>query len=152
MTRLALIAALLAVSAPAYAQRLATVERHGALVSVEPYGPGIVRVTIAPDRGQAEGQPGYGISGKSDAAGWTRQQGSDGGDVFASGNLRVTVAAQPWPKPPSQMERYFAPSLPPVSIRFDRADGTPRTAMPGWEMAPHDVTGEHTFRVGATFF
>ncbi len=49
------------------------------------------------------------------------------------------------------MERYFAPSLPPVSIRFDRADGTPLTAMTGWEMAPHDVTGEHTFRVGATF-
>ncbi len=151
MKRLALIAALLAGSAPAYAQRLATVERHGALVSVEPYGPGIVRVTIATDRGQAEGLPGYGISGKSDAAGWTRQQGSDGGDVFASGDLRVTVAAQPWPKPPSQMERYFAPSLPPVSIRFERADGTPLTAMTGWEMAPHDVTGEHTFRVGATF-
>lgn len=144
------LALLLAGTAPVAAQRMATLDRNGARVSIEPYAPGIVRVTIATSRDEAEGAPGYGITGKSDAAGW-RHSSDASGDTFASADLRVTVAAQPWPKPPSQMERYFAPSLPSVSISFARADGSALTAMNGWEKAPHDVAGEHTFRVGATF-
>ncbi|MET4896623.1 glycoside hydrolase family 31 protein [Sphingomonadaceae bacterium jetA1] len=132
------------------AEPLAIVERNGAQVSVEPYGPGIVRVTIATDRAGVEAGPGYGISGKSDTGGWTHRT-DGGGDVFASSMMTVTIAPQPWPKPPSQMERYFASSLPPVSIDFARANGAPLTRMNGWEMAPHTVSGEKTFRVGARF-
>ena len=132
------------------ADPLATVERNGALVSVEPYAPGIVRVTIATDRTESEAKPGYGLIAKSDASGWSHRSDSNG-DIFASPGLTVTVAAQPWPKPPSQMERYFAPSLPPVSISFTGPDGKPLTRMNGWEMAPHTVSGEKTFRTGASF-
>ena len=147
-----LILALLVGTVPlaAHAQPLAIVERNGAQVSIEPYAPGIVRVTIATDRGQAKAAPGYGIVGKADPAGW-RHRIDASGDVFASAGLTVTVAAQPWPKPPSQMERYFAPSLPPVSIDLALPDGATLTRMTGWEMAPHDVAGEHTFKVGAGF-
>ena len=147
-----LFAALLLGAAPLAAQAdpLAIVDRNGSLVSVEPYAPGIVRVTIATDRVQATTPPGYGIVAKGDAAGWTHRADATG-DHFVSGDLAVTVAAQPWPKPPSQMERYFAPSLPPVSIDLALPGGHGLTRMTGWDMAPHDVAGEHTFRVGATF-
>ena len=137
-------------ASPAAAQSLATVERNGGLVSVEAYGPNIVHVTIALDRKEIDQGSGYGISAKPDPAGWNHR-GDASGDVFTSAALRVTVDAQPWPKPPTQMERYFVPSLPNVSISIKSVDGREITRMSGWEMAPQTVNGERTFRVGATF-
>jgi alpha-D-xyloside xylohydrolase len=151
------LAALLAASVPALltagtaaAAPIATVERNGGIVSIEAYAPNIVHVTIALDKDQANAAPGYGIVGKGDAAGWQHRTDA-GGDVFASAALTVTVAAQPWPKAPTQMERYFAPSLPPVSIAIAGAGGQAITRMSGWEMAPQTVNGERTFKVGASF-
>ncbi|WP_294392160.1 TIM-barrel domain-containing protein [uncultured Sphingomonas sp.] len=134
----------------ALAAPLATVDRNGSMVAIEPYAPNVVRVTIALDRALAEKQPGYGISAKSDAAGWSHNAGQ-AGDRFASGAMSVTVNAQPWPGAPTQMQRYFAPSLPPVSIAVADASGKPVVTMNGWEMSPHEVSGEQTFRVGASF-
>jgi len=143
------LAAMLASAAPAAAEPLATLDRNGSLVSIEPYAPNIVRVTIAADRAEAGAKPGYGITGRPDANGWTHSA-TAAGDVFASAAMTVTVNAQPWPKAPTQMQRYFAPSLPPVSVSVRTADGRD-IAMNGWEMAPHTVAGERTFRVGASF-
>ena len=84
----ALAIVLAAGSAPATADPMANVDRNGSIVSVEPYGPGIVHVTIAIDH--AAPAPGYGISGKPDAAGWTHRTGPEG-DVFASPALTVTA-------------------------------------------------------------
>jgi len=136
--------------AGAAAAPVATVDRNGSIVAVEAYGPNIVHVTIALDKALANAEPGYGVDGKADSTGWSHRTDTSG-DVFASPALSVTVAAQPWPKAPSQMERYFAPSLPPVSISIAGADGHAITRMTGWEMAPHTVNGEKTFRVGASF-
>ncbi|MEO9133028.1 MAG: TIM-barrel domain-containing protein, partial [Sphingomonas sp.] len=72
-------------------------------------------------------------------------------DSFVSSLLNVKVLAQAWPSAPSQMERYFVPSLPPVSISIGSADGREITRMNGWEMSPQTVNSEKTFRVGATF-
>jgi alpha-D-xyloside xylohydrolase len=141
--------ALLPVAA-AQAEPMATVDRNGSLVAIEPYAPNIVRVTIAVDRALADAAPGPGPNAKANATGWTHRT-DPSGDVFASSALSLTVAAQPWPKAPSQMERYFAPSLPPVAITINGADGHVITRMNGWEMAPHTVSGEKTFRVGASF-
>ncbi|WP_294261927.1 TIM-barrel domain-containing protein [uncultured Sphingomonas sp.] len=140
---------LLAASA-AEAQTFPMLDRNGSRVAIEPYGPGIVHVTIALDSKEIEKGPGYGISGKPVPAGWTHRADA-AGDTYSSGDLSVTVNAQPWPKAPSQMERYFVPSLPPVSIAVKGADGREITAMTGWELAPHEVSGEKTFRIGATF-
>jgi len=137
-------------ASPAMADPLATLDRNGGLVSIEPYAPNIVHVTIALDRKELDRGAGYGISAKPDGSGWTRRSDA-AGDSFVSTALSVTVDAQPWPKPPSQMERYFAPSLPPVSIAIRSADGREITKMQGWEMAPQRVNGEATFRIGATF-
>ncbi|WP_419810063.1 TIM-barrel domain-containing protein [Sphingomonas sp.] len=150
MRLLAAFALLGAAPLAATADPLATIDRNGALVAVEPYGPGIVRVTIAVDREQVAAAPGYGITARPDATGWTHSTDAAGAH-FVSAGLTLTVAAQPWPRPPSQMERYFAPSLPPVAIDIALPDGRALTRLTGWEMAPHDVAGEHTFRVGATF-
>lgn len=134
----------------AHADPLATVDRNGSLVSIEPYAPNIVRVTIAVDRALADAAPGPGPNATADPAGWTHRSDASG-DVFTSSALSLTVAAQPWPKAPSQMERYFAPALPPVAITVKGTDGHVITQMNGWEMAPHTVAGEKTFRVGASF-
>jgi alpha-D-xyloside xylohydrolase len=146
------LAALMAAAAPSAvaATPLATVDRHGSYVAVEPYGPNIVRITLATDPALADAAPGYGVNGKPDAGGWTRRSDA-GADVFASAAIAVRLAAQPWPKIPTQSERYFMPSLPPVALTVTRADGTPLAEMTGWEMGPHVVNGEKTFRVGATF-
>ena len=148
--RLTMLAVSMVIAAPVAAEPLSDVDRNGAIVSVEPYGPGIVRVTIAIDKALAAAPPGYGIVGKPDPSGWTRQTGDDG-DTVRSASIGVTIAKQPWRTAPSQMERYFAPSLPPVSIAITGADGHAITRMSGWEMAPQTVAGEKTFRVGASF-
>ncbi|RZM37563.1 MAG: glycoside hydrolase family 31 protein, partial [Sphingomonas sp.] len=139
-----------ALTVQAKADPLATVDRNGSLVAIEPYAPNIVRVTISLDRALADAPPGEGPNAKSDATGWTHRNDA-GGDVFASSAMALTVKAQPWPKAPSQMERYFAPSLPPVSIAVRKPDGSTIAEMTGWEMSPQTVNGEKTFRVGASF-
>ena len=125
-------------------------DRNGSFVTVEPYAPNIIRVTISSDKDLALAPAGYGFIAKPDDRGW-QHSAAQGADVFQSNRLRVEVVAQPYPGPPSQMERYFAPSLPPVSVRVGKANGEPVVTMSGWEMAPHVVNGEKTFRVGASF-
>lgn len=148
--RLLLAAGASLLSFSAAAQPMATVDRHGSLVAVEPYAPNIVRVTISLDRTLADAAPGYGINGKADTSGWTHRA-DQSGDVFTSSTLSLTVDAKPWPKAPTMMERYFAPSLPPVSVTLRKPGGEVIAQMTGWELAPHTVNGEKTFRVGASF-
>ncbi|RYD59780.1 MAG: glycoside hydrolase family 31 protein [Sphingomonadales bacterium] len=149
MVQRLLVALAMLTALPASAQSLATLNRNGSLVSVEAYAPNIVHVTMALEPGEIEGA-GHGIDAKPDSAGWLHRVDA-GSDVFTSPALRVTVNAQPWPKAPSQMERYFVSSLPPVSIAIDGADGQEIARLNGWEMSPHTINGEKTFRVGASF-
>jgi len=150
LRNLLLLGAALTVASPAFAGPGDTVERHGSLVSVEPYAPNIVHVTIALDPKEIDKGAGYGVSAKPDSSGWTHTSDASG-DTYLSSLLNVKVNAQPWPGAPSQMDRYFAPSLPPVSISIGSADGREITRMNGWEMSPQTVNSEKTFRVGATF-
>ena len=135
---------------PLHAEPLAVLDRYGAYVCVEPYGPNVVRVSISDQRDLAADRPGYGFIAHSDAHGWTHTS-SEAGDRFEAAGVSLEVAAAKWPGPPDQMTRYFAPSLPPVSITVRGADGAVLTRMTGWEEAPHTVSGERTYRVGATF-
>jgi alpha-D-xyloside xylohydrolase len=137
-------------TAPALAEPMALLDRHGSRVAIEPYAPNIVRVTIALDKALAQAAPGPGPIAKSDATGWTHSNEA-GADIFRSSALTLTIDPQPWPKAPTQMERYFAPSLPPVSLSVRDAGGKLLTRMTGWEMAPVTVNGEQTFKVGASF-
>ena len=125
-------------------------DRNGSLVSIESYAPNIVRITVGTDKDMVLAPPGYGISAAPDQRGW-RHQATAAGDKFSSEEFSLLVKAQPYPGPPSQMERYFAPSLPPVRLTVSTSEGQRILEMSGWEMAPHTVNGERTFRVGATF-
>ncbi|MFT4250892.1 MAG: glycoside hydrolase family 31 protein [Caulobacter sp.] len=139
------VAAGMAVAAPA-----TTVDRNGSYVSIETYAPNVIRVTISQDKDLAKAAPGYGVNGTPSDKGWRHDQKA-GADIFTSSELSLEVVAQPWPGAPSLQERYFAPSLPPVSIKVRKADGTSLVDMNGWEMSPHVVNGEKTYRAGATF-
>jgi alpha-D-xyloside xylohydrolase len=149
--RALLIAALLSVTAgTALADPLALLDRNGSYVAVEAFGPNILRITLAQEKASALSPPGYGFVGAPSTDGW-RHEVRGNRDVFWSERMSLEVPIEPRPGPPSQMERYFAPSLPPVTLTVHGERGDPLLEMSGWEMAPHTVNGEKTFRVGANF-
>ncbi len=129
---------------------LALLDRNGSEVAIEAYAPNIVRVTLSPEKSLALEAPGYGISAGADATGWQHRT-SASGDEFSSNRLTLQVSPAPQLRAPTQMQRYFAPSLPPVSLTVRKPGGDVILQMNGWEMAPHTVNGERTYRVGASF-
>jgi alpha-D-xyloside xylohydrolase len=148
-TRLACAVALGLSSGVVGATPLAVLNHNGSYVVVESYAPNIVRVTISDQASQAEAPPGYGFIGAPDETGWTHQTHGDS-DRFASKAFTLEIT-QPTPGPLDTMARYFAPMLPPVSLKVTKPDGEVIVDMTGWEMSPHTVNGEKTYRVGASF-
>jgi alpha-D-xyloside xylohydrolase len=150
-TALAGFASALAIATAAGAAPIATLDRNGAWVTVEAYGPNVVHVTIAADKAEVLKPAGYGIiTANADNAGFKQSSGNDG-DTFTSNALTLHVNAAPPPHVPSQGEKYFAPSLAPVGLQVKNAKGDTVVNMTGWEMSPHEVTGEQTYQVGASF-
>jgi len=148
---LAALAAALAFTPAAFAAPLTTLDRNGAWVSVEAYGPNIVHVTIAVDKNEVLKGPGYGILPKNaDNGAFRHSRGADG-DTFASSGMTLRVNPAPAPRVPSQGEKYFAPSLASVGLQVTNAKGEQILNMTGWEMSPHTVSGEKTYQVGASF-
>lgn len=142
--------ALLVVSGTVSAEPLGLLDRHGSFVAIEPYAPNIVRITLSLEKERVVAPAGHGFIGAADAKGWKHSVAASG-DVFASSVMSVEVKAQPWPGAPSQMQRYFAPSLPPVALTVRKPSGETIVEMSGWELSPHTVNGEKTFRAGASF-
>lgn len=146
ITLVALGAPALALAAP-----LTTLDRNGAWVAVEAYGPNVVHVTIAADKAEALKGPGYGtLPGNADHAAFRHASGKDG-DSFVSPALTLHVAPAPAPHVPSSAEKYFATQLAPVALQVKDASGALLLDMTGWEMSPHTVNGEKTYQVGASF-
>ena len=73
-------------------------ERDGRVISLEPYAPNILRVTLSVDRAAAAATPGFGFAATPSAAGWTHERDPEGGDVFRSERLVVRVAPGGLPK------------------------------------------------------
>lgn len=65
--------ALLAAGAIAQQGGPLVLERNGRVISLEPYAPNILRVTIAADGASATSAPGYGIVAMPSSDGWTRE-------------------------------------------------------------------------------
>ena len=154
ISRIALLSLVLSVAttvATVDAAPMVTLDRHGAWVSVEAYGPNVVHVTIAADKAEALAAPGYGILADHADHSAFRQTHDAGGDTFASAALTLHVDAPPPPHAPAITDRYFAPRLAPVSLQVKNASGATVVDMTGWEMSPHEVAGEATYQVGATF-
>ena len=139
-----------ALTAVASAAPLAVLDRNGATVAVEAYGPNVVHVVIAADKAQATSGPGYGVlANHSDNTAFAHSSDA-AGDDFASAALKLLIPAEP-KHTPSAMELRFAPLLPSVRVQVSDAGGKPLTTMTGWEMAPHEVAGEKTYQIGARF-
>jgi alpha-D-xyloside xylohydrolase len=139
------------VAGAANAAPIATLDRNGAWVSVEAYGPNIVHVTIAMDKAEVLKAPGYGILPKASDNSAFRQSGGKDGDIFTSSALSLRVHPAPPPRVPSQGEKYFASQLAPVGLEVKNAKGETVLSMSGWEMSPQTVNTERTFQVGASF-
>ena len=67
-------------------------ERKGRVISLEPYAPNILRVTMSVDKATATRAPGYGFVAKPSADGWTHERDTEGGDVFRSSRMLVHLA------------------------------------------------------------
>jgi len=145
------VASALALATAVSAAPISTLDRSGAYVSVEAYGPNIVHVTIAVDKAETLKGPGYGILADHADNGAFKQTSDANGDTFASSGLTLHVNAAPAPHVPSQGEKYFAPSLAPVALQIQNARGETVLSMNSWEMSPHEVNGEQTYQVGAAF-
>ncbi|GLQ90552.1 glycoside hydrolase family 31 protein [Dyella flagellata] len=135
----------------ARATPIATLDRNGAWVSVEAYGPNVIHVTIAADKAEALKAPGYGIlAGHADDSAFHHSAGQ-GEDSFTSSALTLHVDAAPPPPADGPIQHYFIPPLAPVSLQVKNAKGDTLVNMTGWEMSPHEVAGEATYQVGASF-
>ena len=150
----------------AMAQQL-TLNRGEATVVVEPYAPNIVRVTLSLRREDALAGPGYGISAKAAADGWTAEN-SASGDVLRSSRMVVTVSPQgrPWVPTGTQADiaKFFNGSTPGVGLSIKTPEGASLVQMQGWQMSvPNHKDGNADilydrrptdapfYQVGATF-
>ncbi|MBT9330451.1 TIM-barrel domain-containing protein [Paracidobacterium acidisoli] len=147
-------------------------EREGRVISLEPYAPNILRVTMSTDKAAATSAPGYGFVAQPSAEGWTHEREADGSDVYRSSRLvvRVAPAGLPKDKLPQPMpldalnlqlrEHYFGgggghgPHN--DALLVTTAEGKELLHMRTWSMAPErpDVaadTGEKEYRVSSTF-
>ncbi len=167
-----LVATLLGVAAVAQDGPL-VLERDGRVISLEPYSPNIVRVTMSIDRTAATGAPGYGLAAKPSSTGWTHERDAEGNDVFRSAQMVVRVPPGDLPKDklPQQMpldalnmqlrEHYFGaggnPSLHNDALQVTTAEGKALLHMRAWMMTPERAEGTQTdsgaksYRVSATF-
>ena len=147
----AIVTVLAVIGQAAVAAPLATLDRNGAYVSVESYGPNVLHVTIAVDKAEVLKGPGYGILPKNADNTSFRHASTDGADTFTSSGMTVSVNPAPAPTVPTQGQKYFAPSLASVGLQVKNARGEQILNMAGWEMSPQTVNGEKTYQVGATF-
>ena len=102
-------AALLTVLVPAFVSaqdKGLVLERDGRVISIVPYAPNIVRVTMSNTKAAATAAPGYGIVANPSSQGWTHERDAQGGDLFRSQQIVLRVApgdlsrdTQPQPMP-----------------------------------------------------
>jgi alpha-D-xyloside xylohydrolase len=149
-------------------------ERDGRTISLEPYAPNILRVTISTDKAAATAAPGYGFVAKPSAEGWTHERDAEGDEVFRSTRMGVRVSPDNLPKEklPQAMqldalnqqlrEQYFGgdnrrhrPHN--DALQITGADGKTLLQMRTWVMLPERAevaatdAGPKGSIVGATF-
>ena len=71
--------------------------RENRTIVLEPYGPGIVRITLSGEKPEALAAPGYGIVGTPSMTGWAHGQDSEGYDVIRSGQLMSVLLRRTCP-------------------------------------------------------
>ena len=101
----------------AMASPLVTLDRNGAWVSIEAYGPNVIHIVIAAGKAEALKGPGYGIlADRADNSAFAQS-----GDTFTSSAMTLHVNPAPPPHVPSMGEKYFASALAPVGLSMERS-------------------------------
>ncbi|HVT98079.1 MAG TPA: TIM-barrel domain-containing protein, partial [Acidobacteriaceae bacterium] len=136
-------------------------EREGRVISLVPYAPNIVRVTMSSDTKVATSDPGYGITATPSAEGWMHERDADGDDVFRSSQMVVRIGPGnlpedklPAPMPLDPLNRELREQYFPGSggfgphqdaILITAADGRMLLHMRSWMMTPEaaDVAAAH---------
>jgi len=117
-------------------------QREGRMVSVEPYAPNILRITISTDAAAAQGEPGYGFVAKPATDGWVHEHDANGADIFRS--VRMTMRLGPPTLPPDQRPQNM--QLDPLNLQL-RA---PYFGGGGGGRAPHNDAMVFTTAAGKT--
>jgi alpha-D-xyloside xylohydrolase len=118
--------------------QIVPLDRNGQTISIQPYAPNVVRVTLSLQPKEAEAGPGYGFVAPPDTNGWTHRTDAAGADVYTSARLNVTVAPAYRRNPNAKLPdtaNFFSGSVPGANIKFTLPDGTPVTEMNRWTMA-----------------
>ena len=121
----------------AVAQDGMVLNRGEATISLEPYAPNVVRVTLSLRKEEALGKPGYGIIATTHGEGWTHQSG-EAGDVLQSSRMVISVRPErSWTPTGTQADiaKFFNGSTPGVGITFKTPEGKTLLDMHGWEMS-----------------
>ena len=136
--RVCLLLILVVISVAVRAQNpRAVLDRGGSTVSLEPYAPNIIRVTLSLNRDQALAAPGYGFTAIPASQGWASEQTSDG-DVYRSARMVVSVAANHPGKPVAtqvDIGKFFNGSTPWVGLSIATPEGKTLLRMTGWSMS-----------------
>ena len=136
--RIGPLLALLMVCAVVHAQNpRAVLDRGGSTVSLEPYAPNIIRVTLSLNKDQALAAPGYGFTATPTPEGWVGEQ-TAGGDVYRSSRLIVSVGANhPGKSVATQVDigKFFNGSTPWVGLSIATPEGKTLLRMTGWSMS-----------------
>jgi alpha-glucosidase/alpha-D-xyloside xylohydrolase len=171
----AAVAVMLLLAAPAIAQDGSLVlTRNGRVITLVPYAPGIVRITLSTDQSAATCGPGYGVVAQPSPAGWSHEHEVDGGDVFRSAELVVRVAPAdptkkqlPQPMPLDALnlqlrDQYFGGLFDhngphEDAVQVSSPDGRVLLQMRNWMMVPENPEvaqahpGDKGHRIGALF-
>ena len=149
-------------------------ERKGRVVSLEPYAPNVLRVTMSLQKDSAMGPPGYGFAAKPSSNGWTHERSADGGEVLRSAEMVVNLSPGDLPseKLPQTMpldelnrhlrERFFGQGGGDNgrfsdAILITASSGKTLLRMRNWSMTPERPevarldTGAKGYQVEATF-
>ena len=113
-------------------------ERNGNTVTIEPYAPNIVRVTVSTIAKEAQAAPGYGFVAKADETGWKHAIDPEGADTYTSERMIVTVAPAYHRHAGGKLPdtaNFFSGSGGGVDVKFALTDGTLLTEMDGWSMS-----------------
>jgi alpha-D-xyloside xylohydrolase len=122
----------------AVAQKQIVLERRDATVSLEPYAPNIVRVTMSLKKDRALAPPGYGITAQPSESGWTYEH-TDKMDTYRSDRMTVKMPAPQYDPKNTKYScdtcQYFFGSTPWIPLTVTGADGKPLVNLNGWWMS-----------------
>ena len=121
----------------AVAQKQIVLERRDATVTLEPYAPNVVRITMSLKKDRALAPPGYGISAQPSESGWTYEH-TDKMDTYRSDRMTVKMPAPHYDPKTTKYAcdtcQYFFGSTPWIPLTVTGADGKPLVSLNGWSM------------------